>query len=374
MMLQDRLQPHLSPGATFELGPQGFCAHRRGLAPEGYRLVERALSTHPVCIFDFNIEPELDLAENIHNGERFQPLYAGVPGEHGAPLFRVDHHYDIPALARDSTTPMTLRWLRALHRAGHHATLEALDSARYLANHWDVDILFSLHLADRALEPEILNAAGPAMAAAALFNDYLAPPPPEIEDAALNAFYAGLALEDALDRGEMTFSHAFERWLPALSLWLAGRAAPDDARNLRDWADAGRAEAAEVQERIHSWRDGMRFLADGALCFLEAPEKIDNSSLYLYLARHRPMTRLQLLTYPVGRDQVIYKIRSHGGLNINPLLNTLGERFPESRFGGRAAAGGSQAMKPETEVVLNVALEFLKPQGGNGGEPDIATP
>ena len=49
----------------------------------------------------------------------------------------------------ESTTPLVLRWLRALHAAGRADVLAEVERGLYLANHWDADILFAFVMAGK---------------------------------------------------------------------------------------------------------------------------------------------------------------------------------------------------------------------------------
>jgi hypothetical protein len=153
-----------------ELSERGVVIHRMLLSQKDYRSIERLLSNRPLWVFDFSISPA-DLADNVHNGTELNPTYCGVIGPRGAPIFRVDHHYDVAALARESTTPLVRRWLLGLHEARLSAVLSTVSKGRYFANHWDVDIMLSHHLASMALDQAYLKTVGAWLADAALHND-----------------------------------------------------------------------------------------------------------------------------------------------------------------------------------------------------------
>lgn len=365
------IAPFASAGSPFELTDAGFCGRRSQIENDGFRAIETLLAAtgRPVWTFDFNHAPA-DLAENVHDGDRFAADYRGATGAAGGTVFRVDHHYDVAALKRDSTTPMVRRWLLGLHDAGETALLKTIASGRYLTNHWDVDIMFSQHLASRATDRSYLDRVGRFLAAAALRNDYVEPPPAEDEPWASRAFYAGLGLEDAITAGEVTYAEAQSKWIPALGAWiLSGERADangDDpaVATLKAWADDAERDERRGLDRIAAWAEQGLLVVEqgGAFVRLDAPEKIDNAVLYLYVKLRvpGPRNRVQLLAYPYeDRDTVQYKVRAHGDVNLNPLYASLNERLPEAGFGGRAAAGGSRPVLPNHDIVRDAVRSLV---------------
>ncbi|MFC1707248.1 hypothetical protein ACFL59_10625 [Planctomycetota bacterium] len=363
--LRAALSGLLPEGAFFEYTERGLCARRSQLPREGFRIAERLLSGQPLWVFDFCTGPA-DLSDNVHDGKSFRAGYEGVPGPLGASIYRVDHHHPIPALARDSTTPLVRRWLLSLHERGRDDVLADVSRGRYLANHWDADILFAHHLAANAIERPYVDTAGAVLAAAALRNDHLEPAPPAFEPAASSAYYSVLGLERAITRGETSYRDAQVEWLPALAEWaLSGRKQPRGAleRRVAQWESEARGAEESVLQRIALWCKEGRLHTDhdGRVLVLSATERIDNACFFLYVRKEMPLAgpRIQLLTYPSGGDLVTYKIRSHGGLDLHPLFLALNEKFPQTGFGGRATAGGSRPTEPCTEGVVAVLRSTL---------------
>lgn len=355
-------RPHQASGAQIAVTARGVTARRSEIAPAGFRAIEDVLSASPVRVLDFNHGPQ-DLAESYFDGERYRDDYAGAVGAGGAPVFRVDHHHPCAALRAASTTPLVRRWLLGLHRAGARQTLSVVASGRYLVNHWDVDILFAQHLADAALDAAYLEGAGEVLAAAALRNDYLLAPPSALRERALDAYFAGLGLEDAITRGEVSFDEALARWVPAIGrLVLSEPAPPAERARLGSWRDgAARAERDQLDE-IDRWATQGRLKLErgGRLAVLDAPRRIDNAVLFLYLRERLPLEgrRVQLLHYPDRGGRRVYKLRSHGGLDLHPAFEMLRVRLPNAGFGGRSTAGGSRPTEPCIEEVRRV-LEGL---------------
>jgi hypothetical protein len=354
------LRSLLPRGAEFELCEAGFYGHRKRLGRgAAYRSLEEFFADRPLRVFDFNMGVE-DLVENLHDGNSFQSDYRGFARGDSGRIFRVDHHFEVDDLRSDSTTPMVLRWLLALHDDGDRETLKTVAEARYLADHCDVDIIFSHHLARHAADRSYLEEVGPAFAAGALINDYGGAPEGS-DQRADQAYFAGLALETEITDGRLAFADVQDKWLPALGAWLAGEKDDETTEQLAIWEKATRESEEAILETIEAWRgEGrLRVEMEGRLAVLEAPEEIDNLSLFSYLARRMPLPghRVQLLSFPSdpGSDLVTYKIRSHAGFDLNPLYPALEEALPGASWGGRSAAGGSgKPQQPETEGLMEV--------------------
>ena len=115
-----------------------------------------------------------------------------------------------------------------------------------------------------------------------------------------------------------------------------------------EWVAAGRLEVA----------------GDGRLAILDAPRRIDNATLFLYVRERRPFggAGIQLLHYAAEDGRRVYKLRAHGSLDLHPLYETLADRLPAAGFGGRSAAGGSRPTEPCLPVVRDAVLELLQTQ------------
>jgi hypothetical protein len=320
--------------APFEITDLGVYGYRGGIEKAALRRAEEALArAGPVRVLDFCLGPE-DLAENVVRDESGAVAdYIGVARAGGHRVFRVDHHHDLRVLATESTTPLALRWLRALHAAGRGDILEAVARSRYVADHCDADILLSNHVARR--------------------NDYVLPPPAALEPAASRVFDACVGIEHEIRAGRVTFAAAQTEWLPALEGWVGGGPRIDPARATRLDAleAASRDRRAQALASIDAWDEGGRLetRAGGRLIFLDAPAKIENADLFVHVtARAATDARfarvvVQVLRFPKKGDRGhIFKVRSHGGFDLNPLIARLRERLPAAAFGGRSAAFGSQ--------------------------------
>ena len=106
-----------------------------------------------------------------------------------------------------------------------------------------------------------------------------------------------------------------------------------------------RDEEKAALDRIEAWRaEGrMDVEANGRFVILRAPERIDNALLFLYVRDRLALggPRVQLLCYPDRRGtdaQRTYKLRSHGGLDLELVYRQLRERVPEAHAGTSRAA------------------------------------
>lgn len=343
---------------------EGLFCPREGVTPEQLvRLESALLQSGSLLVLDFQLGRPEDLTENAVPAPGSDPAaYRGVRrGDHR--VFRVDHHHPLPELAETSTTPMVLRWLRGLWAAGEQVLLSEVARARYLADHCDPDILLSQHLAGSAEDREYLHGPmGAWLSAAAIRNDYIRLAPPELQPQADRIFYASLGIEEAIEEGAISFEEALLRWLPSLHPWLQGRAGAEEATRLDHWEGSRRSHEEATLARIRAWREEGRWqsLAGGRLVFLDAPEKIDNAELFLYVARESEggsPPAVQVLRFPSnGGATSTFKLRSHAGYDLGPLYPLLNARFPGARFGGRAAAGGS---RPTDGVAAADLLETL---------------
>src|SRR5262249_12950569 len=96
----------------------------------------------------------------------------------------------------------------------------------------------------------------------------------------------------------------------------------------------------------------------GRVALLDAPRKIDNGDFFLYFTLRSERPVIQVLRYPGGESfpgRFMYKIRAHGGFDLNPLFRRLRAEFPGAQFGGRSAAGGSRVAVAIDDAAL-VAL------------------
>lgn len=129
---------------------------------------------------------------------------------------------------------------------------------------------------------------------------------------------------------------------------------------LERWEGGARAKEAATLAAIDAWAAEGRLAAHlaGRLVTLDAPRKIDNADLFLFLAHSDCPPVVQLLAYPAEAGPgVVYKLRAHGGFDLNPLFTALRARFPESGFGGRSAAGGSKPMAPIDRGIMVALVE-----------------
>jgi hypothetical protein len=344
-------------GAVYELSASGLYCRREVARTERLIACEEALLRDgSLRVFDFQMRRPADLAENIIAREDADPAsYRGAERPGGARVFRVDHHHPLRRLSRESTTPLVVAWLRSLWRAGETACLEQVAAARYLADHCDQDIVLAHHLARSATDRGYIEGPVPdRLAAACIRNDYIEPPPADLEPDAGRVYYACLGVEEAIEAGELRFVEALSAWLPQLGPWLRGEAPAATSARFDAWERGMRCKEGATLGRIGGWIDAGRWreAAGGKVIMLEAPEKIDNADLYLYVVREatagRSRPTVQLLGFPSGgAGGVTWKVRSHGGWDIMPLLGRLNERFADAGFGGRTAAGGS---RPGVEI------------------------
>ncbi len=346
----------------FDYSDLGFAMHRDHLRIEGFRALEELLSSVPLLVFDFNMGPE-DLAQNLHDGTSgFRADYAGMPGPRGGTIFRVDHHYPVVAqLNQQSTTPMVLSWLKGLHAAGQSDLLEEVARSRYLANHWDCDILFSQHLARKADDRSYLEAVGPILEAAALRNDHVELPERELETMEALAYNAGQALDAKVTAGELRYHDVQANWLPRLGRWIAGGPRCDQ---LAAWATQSHQREQERLAVIRSWDEAGRLRQElgGRLVVLDGEHPIQNATCYFYLRHSRPFDgkRIQLLYFLEAPGHFKYKLRSHGGANLTPLYEHLRRSVAEAGFNGRFSAGGSKLTTVPPERVLEQLRQYLE--------------
>jgi hypothetical protein len=360
-------------GAAFELSDLGLYCRRDTVAPGALKRAEAALCAHgPVRVLDFKHDAS-SLIENIIPAEGASiGDYEGVVAPSGHRVFRVDHHYELPSLRDTSSTPLVLRWIRALHDRGRTRLLEELARSRYLADHADTDILLSNYIAGQAASDVVLQ--GPLrewLCAAALRNDYIVLPQPRDEPYASRIYYACVGIEDAILDGKLTFEEAQRAILPQLRAWVTGDVRgldPEIGRRLDAWEAEKRAEEDATLRMIDRWvsQGRMRWELGGRAAILDAEKKIDNADLYLYFLRKGRRPVVQALMYP-ERDNgtCVVKLRSHGGFNLYPLFERLNRLIPGAAFDGRAAAGGSRPMKQMdwTAFVraLSDAIEHQRP-------------
>jgi hypothetical protein len=362
--LRAALERALVP-APFEISDLGLYCPREGATAAAIREAERILLREgSLRTLDFNLGAE-DLLENAvrGNGDDLR-LYEGAPRPGGVRVFRVDHHYDVRALAAESATPLVLRWLRALHAAGRRDILAEVARSRFLADHCDADILLANHLALCAEDaPYLFSPTADALAAAALRNDYVLSPPPEREPWASKAFYACLGIDTDVRARRLPFHEALRTWLASLGPWLEGRAGAEVARRLDAWEARARAREAAHLAAIEGWIGEGRLARclGGRAIFLDAPRKIDNAEFFLFVLRRpreeRPV--VQVLRYPeqAAPQRFVYKVRAHGGFDLHPLLSRLQAEFPEAGFAGRSAALGSRPTAPIDPEALMATIE-----------------
>ncbi|GIW71981.1 MAG: hypothetical protein KatS3mg102_1523 [Planctomycetota bacterium] len=357
----------------YELSPLGLYCRREVARTERLVAAERVLLQHgSLRVFDLQLGRPCDLAENAIPTEDADPAaYEGAPRPGGVRVFRVDHHHPLERLRRETTTALVLAWLRGLWERGRTELLAEVARARYLADHADPDILLAHRIAldaqDRAaiFAPELQW-----LLAAARRNDYVEPPPAELEPQASRAFYACLGIERAIEAGTLGFAEAERRWLRWLLPWLRAEAPAEAAEQLARWEQEQRAAQARVLERLERWSREGRLVqaAGGRVVQLGAPHKIDAAELVLYLRLRPPAgavaPQLALLHFAGGEDgaRLIYKLRAlDPALDLQPLFARLEERFPGAGFGGRAAAGGSRPTAGiEPQAVLAEAADWLQ--------------
>jgi hypothetical protein len=363
--------------APHQLTRHGLYCHREGIPPSTnvdalFREAERLLLARgDVRVLDFNTGPGSQAENVIPTEEASLSSYVGVDQPAGSRLFRVDHHHDLKRLAQESTTPLALAWLRAMCREGREDVLLGFTRARYLADHCDADILLANALASRADDAGfVLGRFAEVMAAAALRNDYVVAPPVGLEPEATRVFRACVGLERAVRAGEVSFDDATRRWVVAMEGWCQGRAGEEEARRLAGWEAEARDKEAEALAKMTAWslmgRVSRR--AEGRVVVLEAPSKVDNSDLFLWVgANVTPPPSVQVLTYPRGGDgslHLVMKVRAHGGFDLNPVFTRLQERFPGAGFRGRAAAGGCPSLAhDDREPVLREVEAVLRAKG-----------
>lgn len=342
----------------FEFDPLGIRVLRERVRQAQLRDIERLLSeAGSVRILDFRIGLE-DLEENLVSpAGGALGAYAGIATPAGTRVFRVDHHFDRPELDGESTTPLVLRYLRALRESGREAVLREFSRALYLADHADPDILFANYLAHAAETDEsVLGPLGDRFAAAAVRNDYIRLPDPADEPFASRLYYAGLGLENSILGREAGFAETLRERLPHAGAWLEGRAPAGVAREFDRFEATSRALEADVLRKIAAWEAAglLRLHAGGRIAYLEAPDKIDNSDLFLYfLTRAAERPEIQILRY--GRTNrsgapgpvYMYKFRAHGGRSLVPVFERLKDLVPAAGIDGRPAAGGSRTPIPE---------------------------
>jgi|GEM_PF-4487212 len=341
-------------GAVFELSDLGLYCRRDTAAQGSLKRAEAALCAHgPVRVLDFKHDAS-SLVENVIPAEGASiGDYEGVVAPSGHRVFRVDHHYELPSLRDTSSTPLVLRWIRALRARGCTQLLAEIARSRYLADHADADILLSNFVASQATSDVLLQGPlGEWLGAAALRNDYIVLPPPRDEPYASRIYYACVGIEDAILGGKLTFERAQREILPQLRAWVTGDVRglnPEIGRRLDAWEAEKRTEEDATLGVIDRWvsQGRMRWELGGRAAILDAETKIDNADLYLYFLRKGRRPVVQALVYP-ERDidgTCVVKLRSHGGFNLYPLFERLNRLIPGAAFDGRAAAGGSRPMK-----------------------------
>jgi hypothetical protein len=340
-----------------EISQGGIYCHRDNLSPLDYKIFETHLSqTDSVLIFDFNIDSKKDMIRNFHNGTSFQENYNGTSSQFGTRIFHVDHHYDIPDLKDESSTPLVKRWLLQLHENNQTQILKSISNAKYIANHADQDILFSIHLAKHAMDKDYLKEVGTWLSLAALRNDHVKDCEGLVED----TFHGGLFIEKEIKNNRSTFSNAQTVLIPALVEWLKNGQPCDISRG----AEIEKSSIESDLELFKKWdNEGLFNLEDGILWF-SPPQKMENAIFYLYLKNNfHEKIKIQLLCNLIG-DKIQYKLRSHQDFSLSPLYDLLNEKFKGKSggaFGGRHSAGGSKNLpKSSTNLVLKIIRKYLK--------------
>lgn len=348
-------------GAPFELSERGVYFHRNKPPDGSLRDVEQCLlSNASVRVLDFNDDASL-VSDNVVSRDGAEPgAYEGVRSCTGHRLFRVDHHYDLPSLARTTTTCLTLSWLRGLWRRGAWEVLRAVGRSCYIANHADTDILLANYLAGAAQDGDVIHGpAAESFASASLRNDHI-----EMRDfgrEAQKVFYACLGIEQDILGGALSFGEAQGRYLSQLEGWIgAASLDPKVTLQLDSWERQMRDRETRTLEAIAACdaQGGVRWELSDRLVVCEMDRRIDNADLYLYLAQGNKQPLVQTLIYPEAGGYRV-KLRSHAGFDLNPLFRLLNERMPGAGFGGRATAGGSKCVDAVDRTALLDAVDSL---------------
>ncbi len=186
----------LFPQAGISLTQNGFYFNREKVsAPDellsmtmkylrNYRLGGKLFT-----VADFNTGEEELARENIINAETpseiseksyyalkdlekdsiFEALAQRIQGGR---MLHVDHHYGYPVLARVSTAPMLLDFVRYLQAKGRHDVIRRLKETFIFADHTDVDIMLANFVLRQADQDEYLEAHREAIVNAVSMNDY----------------------------------------------------------------------------------------------------------------------------------------------------------------------------------------------------------
>lgn len=435
------------PGAEYQPGVGGyFYIHRKSVADANTtvsEIIARAIRAElhvyqservpsSVLVLDFSllnfpalssaniITPEVsarigardyaDLSESERAETIFWPYLKRLESKQGAsliPLTHIDHHYDLPVLARTSTTVLVADWIEWLIKLRSHQdtqeramrALVQIENAFRIFDHSDADILLSHWLSLRAQDERFQKRAAPIARAVALYNDHAKRPEGSLNFQQEVRFLYDIALsvEQSVRDGALRIDDAFHifddaiREADVVSLGLEQGAfleAVKDRAGSPSLVGASRALPLWLawqekwNKRTSVYKTAMslgfsEFLGDEVSHFRKKGKVLiawfrdedvdqDSGSLLQYLLDEHPGVLSDvdyiLLSSQDSRSGLrTLKVRvADPTLDLNPLYRTLREYGLDA--GGRAAAGsaafGKSGAQPSDSQAVWRALYF----------------